>query len=125
MKIPQILAGTLACVLVTMASATTYYVSASGGDDSKDGQSQATAWKTIAKVNAASLAPGDQVLFKRGDTWQESLVPAGSGTSGSAIAFDAYGTGEAPTITGALNLPSASWTPANCWSAVRPPTTAR
>jgi hypothetical protein len=119
MKIPRILAGALLCVLVSMASATTYYVDATGGDDSKDGQSTASAWKTIAKVNGWSFAPGDQILFKRGEVWRESLVPSSSGAGGNPIVFDAYGTGEAPTITGALDLPSASWTldSGNIWKA--------
>jgi hypothetical protein len=109
MKIPRILAGMLACVLIASASATTYYVSSGGGDDAKDGQSTATAWKTIAKVNAATFSPGDQILFKRGDTWRESLVPPSSGAAGNPIVFDAYGSGDAPTITGYQDLPQASW----------------
>ena len=38
--------------------------------------------QVLAKVNAATLAAGDQVLFNRGDSWQESLVPPASGASG-------------------------------------------
>lgn len=119
MNIPRIWAGVLACVFATCASATTYYVSASAGDDSKDGLTTATAWKSIAKVNAATFAAGDQVLFNRGDIWRESLIVPSSGASGNPIKFDAYGSGEAPTITGSLDLPSASWTldSGNIWKA--------
>ncbi len=80
MKIPQIWAGVLACALATFASATTYYVSASGGDDSKDGVTTATAWKSIAKVNASTFAAGDQILFKRGEVWTEGLFGGRSGS---------------------------------------------
>ncbi|HVO79964.1 MAG TPA: right-handed parallel beta-helix repeat-containing protein [Terriglobales bacterium] len=120
MKIPRIwAAGALVCVLAGMASAATYYVDATGGDDTKDGLSPATAWKTIAKVNGSSFVAGDQVLFKRGEVWRESLVPPSSGTPGNPVRFDAYGAGDAPTITGALDLPSANWTldSGNVWKA--------
>ena len=110
MKIPQIFCGVLACALVAAAGATTYYVDATGGDDTKDGQSLSTAWKTVAKVNAASFAAGDQILFKRGEVWRESLVPPSSGATGNPIVFDAYGSGEAPTLTGYLDVPAANWT---------------
>src|SRR4029079_3550287 len=82
------------------AMGATYYVDATNGNDTKDGQSTATAWKTIAKVNSSSFAPGDQILLKRGEVWRESLVPPSSGASGNPIRFDAYGSGEAPTLTG-------------------------
>ena len=119
MKVPQMLAGVLVCVMTAGAWAATYYVDATGGDDSKDGQSAATAWKTIAKVNGSSFAAGDQILFKRGEVWRESLVPPSSGASGNPIVFDAYGAGDAPTITGYQDLPAASWTldSGNIWKA--------
>lgn len=119
MKIPQIFCGVLACVLLTAAGATTYYVDATGGDDSKDGQSLSTAWKTVAKVNAASFVAGDQILFKRGEVWRESLAPPSSGATGNPIVFDAYGSGEAPTLTGYLDVPAANWTldSGNIWKA--------
>ena len=101
--------GVLTC-LAAAAWCATYYVDATGGNDSNDGLSTGTAWKTIAKVNGQTFAAGDSVLFKRGGVWQESLAPPSSGTSGNPISFDAYGTGDAPTITGALNLGSTSWT---------------
>jgi hypothetical protein len=119
MRIPRILAAMVLCLLATTASATTYYVDATAGDDTKDGQTTSTSWKTIAKVNGSSFSPGDQILFKRGEVWRESLVPPSSGSSGNPIRFDAYGTGDAPTITGAFDLPSASWTldSGNIWKA--------
>jgi hypothetical protein len=105
-----LLATALVCALAESGWGATYYVDATGGSDTSDGLTQGTAWKTIAKVNGATFAAGDQILFKRGEVWNESLVPPSSGASGSPIIFDAYGTGEAPTITGYVNLPSASWT---------------
>jgi len=45
-----------------------YYVSP-GGSDAADGLSPASAWKTVAPVNAKDFAPGDQVLFQGGSTF--------------------------------------------------------
>src|SRR6266853_1241476 len=98
------------CLIVGSSWAATFYVDAAGGIDTNDGLSPATAGKTVAKVNGATFAAGDQMLFKRGQVWNESLAPPSSGASGNPIVFDAYGTGEAPTLTGYVGLPSGSWT---------------
>jgi parallel beta-helix repeat protein len=79
----------------------TYYVSVSSGNDSNNGTSISTPWKTIAKVNSSTLQPGDQVLFKRGDVWREQLIVPSSGTQNSPILFGTFGTGNTPTISGA------------------------
>jgi hypothetical protein len=80
-------------------SATTYYVSNSG-NDSNPGTSDSLSWKTLTKVNRFFLRRGDQVLFKRGDSWQGTLIPGTSGASGIPIVYGAYGTGAKPIITG-------------------------
>ena len=54
------------------AFGTTYYVSSSSGSDANGGTSAGAAWATAAKVNAQSLQPGDSVLFKRGDVWNDA-----------------------------------------------------
>src|SRR5438309_2297953 len=79
----------MAGLLAATAFGTTYYVSSSSGSDANGGTSAGAAWATAAKVNAQSLQPGDSVLFKRGDVWNESLVPLTSGTAASPISFDA------------------------------------
>ena len=106
------------------ASATTYYVSSSMGSDLNSGTSSAAAWQTVAKVNAQTFLPGDQILFRRGDVWNESLTPPSSGASGNPIAFDAYGTGAAPNFTGYYAVPSSAWVPVsvNAWKAPLPTT---
>jgi len=83
------------CALLFIAApswAATYYVDASLGDDTRDGLSEADAWKTVAKVNAATfMVLGDSVLFKCGETWREQLTVPSSGTSGNPIVFGQYG----------------------------------
>ena len=118
-RVKIVLAVAIVCVATGVMHAATYYVDATGGNDANDGLTQATAWKTVAKVNGSTFAAGDSVLFKRGEVWRESLVPPSSGASGNPIILDAYGTGEAPTLTGALDLPSTAWTldSGNIWKA--------
>ena len=107
-----------------LASATTYYVSSSAGSDGNNGTSVSTAWQTIAHVNGQTFQPGDSVLFKRGDVWNESLAPGSSGSSGNPITFDAYGTGAAPNLTGYYAVPSTAWVmvTGNAWKAAVPAT---
>ncbi len=102
-----------------LASATTYYVSSSSGNDANGGTSSLTAWQTIAKVNSQTFLPGDSILFRRGDIWNESLVPPSSGAAGNPITFDAYGTGPAPNFTGYYAVPSSAWVlvTGNAWKA--------
>lgn len=95
-------------ILITLtASATNYYIK-NGGDDQAAGTSDEAAWATISKVNsfwaAGTFAPGDSILFKRGDSWYGTIVVAEPGTSGNPIVIGAYGTGEKPVITGFTTL---------------------
>src|ERR1700722_2458736 len=115
-------AAIISIFLGTSALATTYYVSSSAGSDANSGTSSAAAWQTIAQVNGQTFLPGDQVLFRRGDVWNESLTPASSGTSGNPIAFDAYGAGPAPNFTGYYTVPVSAWVPVsgNAWKAPVP-----
>src|SRR3989344_2138478 len=78
---------------------TTYYVSSSAGNDAWPG-TQAQPWQTLNKVNSFLFNPGDSILFKRGDTWRETLDVQRSGTAGNPITFSAYGTGINPIISG-------------------------
>jgi len=88
-------------VQVRATTLATYYVDATGGDDEADGTTPATAWQTITKVNGATLAAGDRVLFKRGETWAGQFAPTQAGSSGAYITFGAYGSGADPIINGA------------------------
>lgn len=77
-----------------------YYV-ANSGNDSHDGQSPATAWKTITKINGYSMfLAGDSIMFNRGDSWNESMKFPTSGTSSQHIYIGTYGSGTNPIITG-------------------------
>lgn len=78
-----------------------FFVDATLGNDANSGRSPGQAWQTIAKVNASTFLPGDQILFKRGETWAgTTLIPAFTGTIGQPIILSAYGSGAAPIIDG-------------------------
>jgi len=77
-----------------------YYVDATGGNDANSGTSPSQAWQTIQKVNQATFAPGDSILFKRGEVWRGTgLVVSSSGVSGAPITYGDYGSGALPKIT--------------------------
>jgi hypothetical protein len=78
----------------------TYYVDQTGGLDTNVGTATDNAWKTIAKVNDNTFAAGDFILFKKGETWAETLTVPSSGADGNPITFGVYGTGANPVIDG-------------------------
>jgi hypothetical protein len=98
---PLVFAILIVFMLAPLGWAATYYVNATNGRDANSGLSEITAWKTIAKVNASRFNPGDQILFKRGETWREQLTVSSSGSAGNPITFGAYGAGNKPVISGA------------------------
>jgi hypothetical protein len=89
---------------------TAYYVDSRFGNDGNSGTSESAPWKTMARVNNAAFAPGNRILLKRGSVWREELNFPSSGIAGEAILVDAYGTGNAPVISGADLLPQTGWT---------------
>jgi len=97
--------GVLLCLILAgpawSAAPVTYYVDTAAADDTGNGTTAGTAWKTINKVNTSTFAAGDSILFKRGCTWREQLTVPSSGSAGSPITFGVYGSGESPIITGA------------------------
>src|SRR5258708_17436003 len=86
-------------LLLLVLLADTTYVSPKG-DDANDGKSEAKAWRTVAKVNAATFNPGDQILFARGGEWRDSLKAGSSGAAGKPVVYGAYGKGEKPKFWG-------------------------
>lgn len=71
---------------------TAYYVS-ENGDDSNDGLTPKTPWKTLEKVNSFPFAFGDAVFFQRDNLFRGYLSCRGG------ITYSAYGEGAKPIIT--------------------------
>jgi len=103
----------------------TYYISYSSGNDSNTGTSSSTPWKTLQKVNSMTFQPGDNILFKSGDVWEDGtgtpLIIKSPGTANKYITYGSYGNGNKPVISMWSDLPgwqdNARWTKyANAYS---------
>ena len=83
-----------------------YYVDASAtGNDSANGLSPSTPWKTIAKVNSSTFQPGDTILFAGGQTFTGGLAFTATSWNRTAaatnpITIGSYGTGRATISSG-------------------------
>lgn len=88
---------------------TKYYVSGLG-NDSNDGLTISTPWKTVNKVNSIVFKAGDSIYFRSGDTFYGRLVLAFSGISGHVLTLSSYGLGKKPKICGyKIANNSSSW----------------
>eukprot|EP00727_Mastigamoeba_balamuthi_P014506 m51a1_g9680 hypothetical protein (786) ;mRNA; r:1293568-1296515 len=70
-------------------SAADLYVSAGSGDDSNDGRSAATAFRTIAK--ASEVATAGTTVHVADGLYRESVVPLSSGRAGAEVVYRADG----------------------------------
>ena len=103
----------------TESRASIYYV-ASNGSDTNNGLSAGAAFQSLAKVNGLSLQPGDQVLFRKGDTFRGQLNLTRSGAAGNPIVMDVYGTGNLPILSGATPVTNWNNVGGNLWQAAFP-----
>jgi len=91
-----------------------FHVDSEAGNDNAAGTRPDTAWRTLDKVNTATLIPGDRVLFKRGGLWRGQLTPQ-SGAPDARILYGAYGDGAKPILQGSVARDQADE-----WNEVRP-----
>lgn len=85
-----------------------FYVDTSGSDKAS-GRSPANAWRTVARVNAADLRPGDEVSFRAGQSFSDSpLKPRRSGAKGARIIYSSFGSGRAILRQGVV-VDSIAW----------------
>jgi hypothetical protein len=101
MKISRIiLLAMVALVHLGFSQSLNYYVDAVGGNDSSNGRTPATAWRTLAKVNATRFQAGDSLLMRSGSVWTGQLSLQGSGSKGAPIIVTMYGGTVKPRIDG-------------------------
>ena len=86
----------------TRAAAATYYVSQSG-DDAWDGlagerEGAHGPWRSLEKASSVTCQPGDRLLLRCGDVWNETLTLRGNGTPDQPIVVASYGEGQRPFI---------------------------
>lgn len=74
----------------------TYYLDSKNGDDSNVGTSIEKAWKSLSKIDAVTLKPGDFVRFKRGSEFTGPLFIKNSGTGVKRITLSDYGDSSLP-----------------------------
>ena len=103
LHLAAVLLTLVACSAAVFAAGTTYYVSSSSGNDSYDGtaaQWDGThgPWKSLTKASAVKYQPGDSLLLKCGDSWDETLTLSGNGTTDHPVTVASYGAGERPYI---------------------------
>src|SRR5687768_4335447 len=84
----------LSLAIAHPAAAATYYVSSSGSDNNV-GTSPASAWRSIARVNTATVLAGDRIFFKGGAVYSGSLLfdETRGGTAANPVTVSSYGTG--------------------------------
>lgn len=71
-----------------------YYADSKDGNDSNDGKTPATAWKSESKIQNSKdlLIPGTMLLLKRGSEWEGNIrFEVLKGTESAPIVFGAYG----------------------------------
>jgi parallel beta-helix repeat protein len=110
MRIPILVSLILSCALTTSRAAT-YYFNSNGSDDRsiEQIQSSQTPGRSLAYASSITLAPGDSLLFKAGDTLRGELALEGlNGTAGEPIVVGTYGSGPAPVLAGTRTL--SDWT---------------
>lgn len=85
-----------------------FYVSSSAKTNG-DG-SESSPWNTLDSVESAiadrTILPGDTVLLKCGDVFEENFVPTASADSESFITITSYGSGKKPVISPGLDAES-------------------
>jgi len=93
----------------------TYFIDSVNGNDSNNGQSSQTPWKTLAiikqKILNNELVPGDVIAFKAGSEFNDNFLRIINinGTSENPIVLTSYGTGEKPIFNGIGEL-NTTWT---------------
>ena len=100
------------------AAGITYYVDSKTGSDTNNGQSAVTGgsgvgpWRSLAKLAAATLLPGDTVRLTCGSVWKETLRLAASGTATSPITVGSnpVACATSPAIDGSTSIAASAWT---------------
>lgn len=88
------LLGAVSCTV----NAQTYYVDRASGSDANSGTSTSSPWRSVSQVNQASLSPGDEVRFRRGQTFGGALELRDDGGRDQPIVVAAWGDGGPPVL---------------------------
>ncbi|HIH7952409.1 TPA: InlB B-repeat-containing protein [Streptococcus suis] len=81
----------------------TFYIDSLGGNDSNNGETENSAWKSFEQLRKKSFVAGDRILIKRGSRFvgeSAFLTFKGSGSQNTPILISSYGEGELPLLEG-------------------------
>ena len=99
MRLAFLFVALLFAANASAASGRAFHIDAENGSDARDGLTAASAWKSFSQLENITLKSNDQVLLKRGVTFQGSLIlKNANGTESAPIVIDAYGEGSLPII---------------------------
>ncbi len=77
-----------------------FYIDAAAGNDANPGTIGAP-WQNVTKINSLTVSAGSTINLKAGSVWTgQQLKFNGSGTSGSPIIVNSYGSGAKPILHG-------------------------
>lgn len=92
------LAMICSCVMLLHAAVAQqkYYIAA-GGNDSNDGNSFRTAWRSLDKINSTDFNPGDSIFLEGSAVLKGTikLSAADNGAKGKSVVITSYGKGKA------------------------------
>ncbi len=95
-----IAAFVLACIATQVAGAAIYHVDGTHGSDDNTGETEQSAWRSLAKLDRIEFQPGDRILLKAGSSFSGRFHPKGSGAGGQPIVGDRFGDGPNPVMAG-------------------------
>ena len=81
-----------------------YFLDSQSGSDDNPGTTPAAPLRSLGKLAALSLRPGDTVHFRRGSTFRGRLRFQGNGTEAAPIRLVAYNEGPKPEVLGSITL---------------------
>lgn len=102
-NIKNLLLGGWAIMLFSCSpqvTTTNYYFDPVNGNDTNDGKSTQTPFKSLAKIGSLPLQGGDSVLLKSGAVFTEQLRLSCKGVVNKPIVLGKYGGAEMPHIKG-------------------------
>ena len=87
-----------------------YYISSSDGNDSNNGLSPLTPFKTLKKISDMVIKKGDKILLKCNDLWNETLtINNEDDFNNEHILVSSYGVGEMPTLSSFKTTKNKEW----------------
>ncbi len=77
-----------------------YYFDSESGDDQYPINTKTTPWKTLDRINALMVGPGDSILLRAGGSWKGQVRLRGSGNEAFPAVLSSYGDGPKPVLDG-------------------------